>query len=90
MSQPENPCFYLVLGFLSRMCESQGLGILVDAYIILKSRERFKNLKLYITGGSTTDDEKFIQQIQKKLRETNVFNDVTIFNEFDQLAPFPK
>jgi len=73
-----------VLGFLSRMSESQGLDILVDAYIILKNRERFKNLKLFITGGSTADDEKFIQHIHQKLKETNVIDNVTIFKEFDQ------
>ncbi|MBN2412122.1 glycosyltransferase family 4 protein [candidate division KSB1 bacterium] len=73
-----------VIGFLSRMNRSQGLDILVDAFLILKRQERFNNLKLYITGGYTADDGEFIKHIQGRLKESNVYADVRIFHEFDQ------
>jgi len=79
-SLPDPP----VIGFLSRMCQSQGLEILVDAFIILKKKQPFRDLKLYITGGYTADDENFVKSIHQRLKNASVFTDVKIFPEFDQ------
>ena len=73
-----------VIGYLSRMSESLGLGILVDAFIRIKDHERLRNSKLYITGGQTGDDRKFIGRLKKKLAEKNCLEDVKFFQNFDK------
>lgn len=73
-----------VIGYLSRLTESLGLGILVDAFLLLRKDNRFKNVKLYVTGGKTHDDDKFIKKIEKKLATQNALQDFQIFYDFDR------
>ncbi len=70
------------IGFLCRMGEPFGLGILVDAFIKLKKENKFKNLRLRITGGYTADDAKFIKSVQKKLIKEKVIDDVNFVGDF--------
>lgn len=70
------------IGYLCRMAEPFGLGILVDAFIKLKKENKFQNLKLRITGGYTTDDAKFVKSVQKKLTKEKVINDVDFVDDF--------
>ena len=55
---PEEPA----IGFISRMNEMHGLDDLIEAFIMLKKTGRHKNLKLKITGGSTSDDTGFLKR----------------------------
>ncbi|HNY01780.1 MAG TPA: glycosyltransferase family 4 protein [Bacteroidales bacterium] len=71
-----------VIGYLSRLCEENGLAILVDAFILLKKEPRFADLSLRITGGSTGDDRKFIRAQVEKLRENGQEEAVTFMPEF--------
>lgn len=73
-----------VIGYLCRMSEYFGLGILVDAYIELKKNSPFKNLKLYLTGGYTGDDKIFVDQCLKNVSQYGYENDVQIFSAFDK------
>lgn len=77
-SLPENP----TIGFISRMNEMHGLDDLIEAFIILKNNDRHKDLKLKITGGSTTDDARFIKKMKKRLRSNNVIDDVEINDDY--------
>jgi glycosyltransferase involved in cell wall biosynthesis len=70
------------IGYLSRICKENGLEILVDAFILLKSDPKFKNLKLKVTGGMTSDDKPFLRQQVIKLRNSNILNDLQIFDDF--------
>jgi len=72
-----------VIGYLCRMSEYFGLGILVDAFIHLKKTSGFKDTKLYITGGYTADDWPFVEKMQKKLDGHGIGNDVKIFEDFN-------
>ena len=56
-----------VIGFFYRMNEENGLGILVDAFVKLKHKGGFDNLRLRIGGGYTSSDRKFLKKIRKKL-----------------------
>ena len=56
-----------IIGYLSRMCETHGLDILVDAFIRLKKNERLDSLKLAITGGYLAEDREFVKQIHRQL-----------------------
>lgn len=70
------------IGYLSRICEENGFEILVDAFILLKSESRFRDLKLKATGGMTGDDREFIQRQQKKLAANNILEDFEISDDF--------
>ena len=73
-----------VIGYLCRMSEYFGLGILVDAYIRLKQDERFKDFKLYLTGGYTGDDKVFVNKMIKKVSRHGFEKDVKIFEKFNK------
>jgi len=70
------------IGYLSRVCEENGFGILVDAFIRLKSDTRFSKLKLIATGGFTNDDRKFIRKQVSKLKAMGVEEDLEIVHDF--------
>jgi len=78
-TEPEIP----TIGYLSRMCPDRGLDTLVDAFIHLKKNEKLKNARLRITGGKRTDDERFLNQIRKKLSSCGLIDDVEFLPDFD-------
>lgn len=57
----------MAIGFLARLSESQGLGVLVDAFIALKQDPAFKALRLRATGGCTAADRPFIAAVRAKI-----------------------
>lgn len=73
-----------VIGYLCKMSEYFGLGILVDAFIRLKKDSRFKDLKLYMTGGYPGDDKHFVSELLKKISKHGYENDVKIFKYFNR------
>jgi len=72
-----------VIGYLCRLNENFGLDILVDAFIKIKQESNFKNFQLYITGGYTADDEKFVSAIHKKIEKSGFKNDVKFWDDFN-------
>lgn len=70
-----------VIGYLCRMASAFGLDILTDAFIKLKN-DKHKDLKLYITGGYTADDNEFVEMIKNKISSAGFENDVKIFEDF--------
>jgi glycosyltransferase involved in cell wall biosynthesis len=71
------------IGFLSRMCEENGLAVLVDAFILLKKDRSFDEVKLKITGGKTADDLLFIKDQKSKISKAGLENSVLWLEEFD-------
>ncbi len=71
-----------VIGYLCRMSEYFGLGILVDAFIELKKESRFKDLRLYLTGGYSSEDKPFVTRQLKKISECGFAEDVRVFTDF--------
>ena len=76
---PRNPP---VVGYLARMGESMGLPILVDAWLQLKKQDRFKNLRLHLSGGKTGDDGPYLERLNRQLTDAGVLNEVTFFDDF--------
>ncbi|MFA5326979.1 MAG: glycosyltransferase family 4 protein [Prolixibacteraceae bacterium] len=72
-----------VIGYISRMCEENGLGVLVDAFILLKQKQAFVAVKLRITGGKTGDDLYFIKVQKHKLAKAGIESDVFWVEEFE-------
>lgn len=71
------------IGYLARMAESMGLPVLVDAWLQLKKSDRFKTLRLHLSGGRTADDGPFLERLKKRFDEAGVAGDVRFFDEFD-------
>ena len=61
-SRPFNPP---VIGYLSRISEAMGIRLLVDAFVQLKKNDRFRDVKLRITGGSTAGDRAVQRDIRR-------------------------
>jgi glycosyltransferase involved in cell wall biosynthesis len=74
------------LGYLARMSEGMGLGTLADAFLLLKKREGFRDLRLHLSGGSTGDDTAFLEELRRKFAAEGVERDVAFFEEFDPAA----
>lgn len=71
-----------VIGYMSRMCEENGLGILVDAFILLHRSGQFGDVKLHVTGGKTADDIQFINGLKRKLNQAGLEEQVTWDDDF--------
>ena len=72
------------IGYVSRMCHSNGLDILVDAFILLKRRPGFEDVNLVLTGGSTGDDKKFLSELKHRLRENGLQHQVEFHHDFEE------
>ncbi len=71
------------IGFLSRMNHDNGLDILIDAFIILKSDPQNDDVRLYISGGSTNDDRTFLKEQKKKIMDAGLGQDVIFLENFE-------
>ena len=67
------------LGYFARMCPEKGLDILVEAFIALKKRNEFKDLKLKIGGGCGPGDELFVKKMRERLKANVILGDVEFF-----------
>jgi glycosyltransferase involved in cell wall biosynthesis len=72
------------IGYVSRMCHSNGLDILVDAFILLKRRPGFDDVNLVLTGGSTGDDRKFLSELKGRIRENGLQHQVEFHHDFEE------
>ncbi len=77
-----------VLGYLSRLGESLGLGLLVDAFIRLKSRPELRQLRLRAAGGLVGDDHRFVAQLQRRLRAHGFAADAEFIPACDRQTRF--
>jgi glycosyltransferase involved in cell wall biosynthesis len=80
-TSPENK--QRTIGFISRLCEDNGLDILVDAFILLRRKSGFDDVNLLITGGSTGDDAAFIKSQIKKIKKAGLSESVHFQKEFE-------
>lgn len=81
---PGNPDYnYPVIGYLSRLNEENGFGLVVDAFIRLKKQEKYKHVSLKATGGKTGDDELYVKKQIKKLKKNGVWEDVQIVDAYE-------
>jgi len=71
------------VGYISRMCHENGFDIVVDAFIELKMKPGFEDVKLIATGGSTGDDTKYIKEQKHKIKENNLEDSFEIMPEFE-------
>ena len=81
-----------VIGYLSRMYKEHGFGLFIDAYIKLKEKSGFSDVKLKLSGGMTADDKRFVNKQFKKLKKNKLWQDVEIIDDFktESLSEFYK
>jgi glycosyltransferase involved in cell wall biosynthesis len=65
------------------MCHENGLDIAVEAFILLKKQPGFEDVRLCITGGSTSADSGYIARIKKMIRKAHLGNHVEFHEEFE-------
>jgi glycosyltransferase involved in cell wall biosynthesis len=75
-----------VLGYLARMCEVKGLPTLVDAYIMLRERNRIPGLKLRVAGSMTEADAKLVARLRELLTAKGLANEVEFLPNIDRDA----
>ena len=64
------------IGYLARFIPGKGLGLLVDAFILLKKRGRFPAVKLHCAGSMTDGDARYVAQLRARLRAGSCAEDV--------------
>jgi glycosyltransferase involved in cell wall biosynthesis len=64
---PGTPPATPTIGYLARMIEGKGLGVLVDAFIELRRRNKVPQARLRIAGTTTPADARYIRRQQEKL-----------------------
>ncbi|SHF69168.1 Glycosyltransferase involved in cell wall bisynthesis [Mariniphaga anaerophila] len=74
------------IGYISRMCHKDGFDIVVDAFVDLKKKPGFDDVKLIATGGATGDDTRFNKAQKKKLKENNLLDSFEILPDFEGKA----
>ena len=65
-----------VIGYLARFVPGKGIGLLVDAFIILKKRNTIEGLRLRCAGSMTEGDARYVETLHAKLAEAGVAGDV--------------
>ena len=72
-----------VIGYMEKLSFDKGLHILIDAFILLREKSRFANVKLHIAGGKTAEDEGFVRGLKKRLKKQGLLNDVELFPDLN-------
>ncbi len=72
------------IGFLSKIAPALGFEILVDTFLILKQREEFSDLKLYASGGLTSDNLPFFRECERKISAAGFPGDIVLLEKFDK------
>ena len=65
-----------VVGYFARMCREKGLDTLVDAYLILRKRNKIPGLRLKVGGSCGPADEPFVTDLEEKLEAEGVIQEV--------------
>jgi glycosyltransferase involved in cell wall biosynthesis len=73
-----------VIGYLCRMSAYFGLGIVIEAFLRLKKDDRFRDLKLHLTGGYSGDDKAYLNGQMRKITERGFIDDVKVFEDFQK------
>ncbi|MDB6117286.1 MAG: hypothetical protein JWO08_1067 [Verrucomicrobiaceae bacterium] len=79
-----------IIGFFARMIHGKGLTLLVDAFIDLVKRGKLPRVKLKIGGAATSSDEKYIEELKKKLKNAGCLQRVSFHPNltFDEKVRF--
>ena len=63
------------IGYLARFIPGKGLGLVVEAFIMLKKRGRFPDVRLRCAGAMTDADEVYVTALRQRLVEAGLAGD---------------
>src|SRR5207248_1713981 len=72
------------LGFLARMCADKGLETLIEAYVLLRRRDRVPRLRLRVAGSSTNADLPFVTRLIDRLADAGLDGEVEFLPNLDR------
>ena len=75
-TEPEHPLSAPTIGYLARFVPGKGIGVLVDAFIILKKRNTIAGLRLRCAGSMTDGDARYAATLRAKLAAAGLAGDV--------------
>ena len=64
------------IGYLARFVPGKGIGLLVDAFLLLKKRGRVPNVKLRCAGSMTDGDARYVETLKDRLVAAGMASDV--------------
>ena len=64
------------IGYLARFVPGKGIGLLVEAFIALKKRAGFSNVRLRCAGSMTEGDSRYVGTLKARLAAAGVAGDV--------------
>ena len=73
-----------VIGYLARMREEKGLGLVVEAFILLKKRPGFEKVKLRVAGAMTAADEIYTAKLKADLEAEGLTKHVEFLPNIDR------
>ena len=79
---PEIP----TLGYLSKMCYDHGLDILINAVHLLGRDKRLENIRLRITGGSSSGDAAFLKKMRQRIESLRLTECVEFVDDYSDIA----
>ena len=56
----------------ARLHPAKGLGLLVDAFVLLKRGDRVKNLRLRVAGAQTAADAPYVRSLRQRLAAAGI------------------
>lgn len=60
------------IGYLARLCRDKGLATLVEAFILLRKRAGFADVRLRAAGAMLRGDAAFVEGLRSRLREAGL------------------
>ncbi len=75
-SGPEQTHATPTIGYLARFVPGKGIGVLVEAFIILKKRNTIPGLRLRCAGSMTASDARYVESLRAKLAAAGCAGDV--------------
>ncbi len=75
-TEPETTGSHSTIGYLARFVPGKGIGVLVEAFIILKKRNTIPGLRLRCAGSMTDGDARYVETLRAKLTAAGVVDDV--------------
>ncbi len=70
------------VGFLSQMTPSKGLDTLAEAFVLLRQRDGFDDVRLLVFGGATEADEPFVREVRERLNKAHLADAAEFASDF--------
>jgi glycosyltransferase involved in cell wall biosynthesis len=86
VAAPADPPSPPVIGYLSRLSESLGLGILVDAFTRLKRMSGLEHVRLRAAGGQIGRDARFVARLKAALSAAGMARDADFVDAIERDA----